>query len=131
MGDELGTSFGSGPLALSMANSADPCQGEKTVERRGLGSVGRAREPEGSHGTDLEDNTVCCARPRRLRYDRVEVRGARGAQTEVAQDLLDALHPFSAGLFRLCSARSFCRSASDLACEEPSMAFSAISWTFW
>ena len=39
--------------------------------------------------------------------------------------------PYYAGVFRPCSARSFCKSASDLACEEPSMAFSAISWTFW
>lgn len=36
-------------------------------------------------------------------------------------------HPRSAGAFRACSARSFCKSASDFACEDPSMAFSAIS----
>ena len=39
-------------------------------------------------------------------------------------------YDFSPAL-RLCSMRSFCKSASDLDCEVPSTVFSAISCTFW
>ena len=35
-------------------------------------------------------------------------------------------HPRSAGAFRACSARSFCRSASDFACDDPKASLSIV-----